>query len=116
MSPTITTVLVTGTGTPAAATLPGGTGDASEPGYDDEGEEEEFDDGGVSGIQGSREDWGGVRNNRDDDLGGVVMPHDEMVAADRQQELPEASQGSIDVVEIMVGAFVRRERWHSTST
>ena len=55
----------------------------------------------MSGIQ----EGGGVAGkeaDHDEDLGGVVMLHDEMVAANRLQELPEASQRSINAVEITV--------------
>lgn len=39
------------------------------------------------------------------ELGGVVMRHDEMVAADREQELPPGSQESIAEVDMMVSLW-----------
>ncbi|CAN0545134.1 unnamed protein product, partial [Ectocarpus sp. 8 AP-2014] len=39
--------------------------------------------------------------NQNAELGGVVMRHDEMVAADREEELPPGSQESIAEVDMM---------------
>lgn len=53
-----------------------------------------------------------------DDLGGVAMLHDEMVAANREEELPEASQQSLEVIEMLLvgerflfSLFRRRQRF-----
>lgn len=80
-----------------------------EPGHEqgqeqeDDEEEEEFDGGEVSGIQAvGGAGVAGKEADHDEDLGGVVMLHDEMVAANRRQELPEASQRSIIAIDITV--------------
>lgn len=68
----------------------------------------EFDSDGITmRPENGGDDAGGADGGDADDLGGVVMPHDEMVAADREQELPEASQPSVAVVEIMVGVCLK---------
>ncbi|CBJ28871.1 conserved unknown protein [Ectocarpus siliculosus] len=61
---------------------------------EEEDEEEEFkDDASEGGGAGGR--------NQNAELGGVVMRHDEMVAADREEELPPGSQESIAEVDMM---------------
>lgn len=70
-------------------------------GQEDDEEEDDFDGGEMSGIQAS-EGVAGNEADQDEDLGGVVMLHDEMVAANKRQELPEASQRSIIAVDITV--------------
>ncbi|CAN0083851.1 unnamed protein product, partial [Ectocarpus sp. 13 AM-2016] len=61
---------------------------------EEEDEEEEFkDDALEAGGAGGR--------SQNAELGGVVMRHDEMVAADREQELPPGSQESIAEVDMM---------------
>ncbi|CAN0083712.1 unnamed protein product, partial [Ectocarpus sp. 12 AP-2014] len=61
---------------------------------EEEDEEEEFkDDASEGGGSGGR--------SQNAELGGVVMRHDEMVAADREQELPPGSQESIAEVDMM---------------
>lgn len=57
--------------------------------------------------------------NQDTELGGVVMQHDDMVAADREEELPPGTQeGNINEVDAMVRsetagilAFVGKGVW-----
>ncbi|CAN0163673.1 unnamed protein product [Ectocarpus sp. 12 AP-2014] len=61
---------------------------------EEEDEEEEFEDDSLEGGGA-----GGRSHNAE--LGGVVMRHDEMVAADREQELPPGSQESIAEVDMM---------------
>ena len=76
-----------------------------------EEEEEEFD--GVRSVSGRRgtglKNAGGGSGGDDDDLGGVAMPHDEMVAVDREQELPEASQQSFAVTQVGSVFLLRRD-------
>ena len=110
---TITAVTAAGAATPNSTWLPGGVDDAlqlkgggekeqeQDRGQEDDEEEEEFDGGEVSGIRAS-EGIAVKEADHDDDLGGVVMLHDEMVAANRRQELPEASQRSSIAVDITV--------------
>lgn len=45
---------------------------------------------------------GNVDDDDEDDLGGVAMPHNEMVAAHQEDELPEASQATLEVVQVLV--------------
>lgn len=62
--------------------------------------------GGVTDFQGV---WGGVsggdigakRHHENQDLGGVVMRHNEMVAADMQQDLPPGMGSDIDEVDMV---------------
>ncbi|CAB1097645.1 unnamed protein product [Ectocarpus sp. CCAP 1310/34] len=61
---------------------------------EEEDEEEEFKDDALEG-------GGAGGRSQNAELGGVVMRHDEMVAADREQELPPGSQESIAEVDMM---------------
>lgn len=62
--------------------------------------------GGAAGV-------GGLHHNAE--LGGVAVRHDEMVAADVEEELPPGTQESINEVDMMVrgldaGAHTRAAR------
>eukprot|EP00903_Cladosiphon_okamuranus_P013898 g12926.t1 len=65
----------------------------------EEGEEEEFDDVGWGGVGAAGSGADPVKKNAE--LGGVVMAHDDMVAADQEEELPPGTQESINEVEMM---------------
>lgn len=70
---------------------------AQEEDKEKENEEEEFSSGDISfsELRGGGDGPIGEGGSSDgDNLGGVVMPHDEMVAVDEEQGLPEASQGA----------------------
>ena len=69
--------------------------------------------GGSGGAGGAA---GGEPLKKNAELGGVVMLHDEMVAADKVEELPPGTQESVSIneVEMMVSGRVTergRERW-----
>lgn len=62
--------------------------------------------GGVLNFQGilgggSGNDGGARGRHDDNELGGVVMRHNEMVAADMQQDLPAGVGSDIDDVEMV---------------
>lgn len=59
----------------------------------------------LTGFQDVLEGGGAGGQNQNAELGGVVMRHHDMVAADREQELPPGSQESIEEVDMMVSQW-----------
>lgn len=66
--------------------------------------------GGGGGDGGGGGGVGGRATDKNVELGGVVMLHDDMVAADREQELPPGTQESINEVQMMVSVEARDVR------